>query len=122
MSSFSKVIQPKPASFFKTHQPLHICSFNSLDDNDLIGAGIPIPGNFETSIKCENPHHLKIGLSMYIKDLHARNAVLLKQPRYNQPPCNYNYNIANLMNLQFDARKRGDFIAVKRFQQLINLL
>jgi len=119
MSSFSKVIQPKPASFFKTPQPIQICSFNSLEDNELIGATIPIPGQFSTNQACLDTRRIKSGLSMYIKELHACNAQLLNKPT---TPSNHEYNLANLMNLHFDAINRGDFSAANRFQLLINNL
>ena len=115
MSSFSKVIQPKNASFFTTQQPLRICSFDAIDDNETIGASIPIPGLIDTTLKCCDSCNLKNGFAMYIKDLHLRNASLI-------PPSNYEYNLANLMNLHFDAIRRRDFTAAKRFQLLINNL
>jgi hypothetical protein len=115
MSSFSKVIQPKNASFFTTHQPLRICSFDSIDDNETIGASIPIPGLIDTTLKCSGTCNLKNGFAMYIKDLHLRNASLIR-------PSNYEYNLANLMNLHFDAINRRDFIAANRLSTLINQL
>ena len=78
MSSFSKVIQPTPAHFFNTPKPIHICSFNSLDDNETIGAAIPMPGMFDTKFKCCDTRNFKLGFDMYIKDLHLRNASLIQ--------------------------------------------
>ena len=120
MSSFSKVIQPKNASFFTTHQPLRICSFDSIDDNDTIGASIPIPGLIDTTLKCGDTRRIKSGLSMYIKDLHLRNAYLIQQTLRDIRPSNHEYNLANLMNLHFDAINRGDFTAAQRLSTLIN--
>ena len=119
MTSFSKVIQPKSASFFKTPQPIQICSFNSLEDNEHIGAAIPMPGHFSTNQACLDARRIKYGFSMYIQELHASNALLLNKPT---SPSNHEYNLANLMNLHFDAIRRRDFIAANRFQLLINNL
>lgn len=118
MSSFSKVIQPKSASFFRTQQPLSICSFDAIDDNDTIGASIPIPGLIDTTLKCCDSCNLKNGFAMYIKDLHLRNASLIAS----NTPSNYEYNLANFMNLKFDAISRGDLHAAMRIQLLINNL
>lgn len=122
MNSFSKVIQPKPASFFNTNKPLWICGFHDADSNDAIGSSISIPGNFDVDMKCVDARVFQPGLSYFINDLHARNHQLISKQRTSKPPTNYEYNLANLMNLHFDARTRGDFNAAHRFQQHINIL
>ena len=59
---------------------------------------------------------------MYIKDLHLRNASLIQHTLRDIRPSNYEYNLANLMNLQFDAINRRDFTAAQRLSTLINQL
>lgn len=122
MSSFSKVIQPEPITSFVTYQPLQVCGWTDKDDNDDIGSSISIPGKIDVTKKCIDPRIFRPGLTLYIQHLHTQNALLLNKQRVSTPPTNYEYNLANLMNLQFDARKRGDFRAVQRFQQHINNL
>lgn len=117
MSSFSKVIQPK-TSHFVTHQPLNICSFDELDDNDRIGSSISLPGHIDVNQKCFDSRHFRRGLAWYVNDLHARNELLLN----NKTPSNYEYNLANFINLKFDAISRGDLHAAMRIQLLINKL
>lgn len=106
MTSFSKVIQPK-TSYFVTNQPLISCSFNELDDNDTIGSSISLPGNFDVNQKCFDTAHFRVGLTAYVNELHARNELLLNKKK----PSNYEYSLANFMNLKFDAISRGDLHA-----------
>jgi hypothetical protein len=117
MTSFSKVIQPK-TSCFVTIQPLNICSFNELDDNDKIDSSISLPGHIDINQKCFDSTHFRFGLTAYVNDLHASNQLLLNK----QTISNYEYNLANLMNLKFDAISRGDLPAAMRLQLLINKL
>ena len=117
MTSFSKVIKPNTYHFV-TPQPLKICSFDELDDNDIIVSSISLPGNFDVNQKCFDSRHFRRGLTAYVNDLHARNELLLN----NKTPSNYEYNLANFMNLHFDAISRGDLPAAMRIQLLINKL
>jgi hypothetical protein len=139
MTSFSKTIQRPKKTFFYTPQTLAMCSFDELDDNEKIGASIPIPGRFETTNHCIDSRLYTSGLSRYTKELHANNKILLSNPRnvtshiithkpnikqdnHYIPPTNHQYNIANLMNLRFDALSREDYESASRFQQHINKL
>jgi hypothetical protein len=115
MTSFSKVIKPQPSRFV-TNQPLNICSFDELDDNDRIGSSISLPGNFDVNQKCFDSKHFRNGLACYVNELHARNELLLNK----KPPSNYEYNLAKFMNLKFDAISRGDLHAAMQIQLLIN--
>ena len=139
MTSLSKTVHPPKKTLFHTPQTLAMCSFDELDDNEKIGASIPLPGQFNTTKHCVDSLRYTSGLSQYTRELQANNKILLSNPRIvtsliitHKPnirhcnnyiqPTNNQYNIANLMNLQFDALSRGDYDSATRFQEHINKL
>ena len=76
-----------------------------------------MPGTIDTQQISVDPRTFQSGFASYINELHARNAHFINT--HSSTPTNYEYNIANLMNLQFDAIRRNDNAAAKRFQILI---
>ena len=115
MNSFNKVIAPPATSMVsKFQKPLQICtSWSQIQDQEDINASILIPGNISSQKQvCYQVCNLQPTFANFRTYLY--NNINLHQP------SNKEYNLANLMNMQFDAIRRNDHIAAHRFQQLIN--
>lgn len=114
MNSFNKVIAPP-----KTHftLPLPICrNWNQIEAQELIGSSIMIPGNVPSAA-----HYSCFPVNNFQHHMDSYRTYLFCNTQY-QNPSNRNYNLANLMNMQHNAIRRGDYIAARRFQLLINNL
>lgn len=114
MNSFNKVIAP-PKKHFTL--PLPICrNWNQIEVQEQNGSSIMIPGTATHTehASCFHVNHFQHHMDSY-------RTYLFCNTQY-QNPSNRNYNLANLMNMQHNAIRRGDYIAARRFQLLINNL